>query len=104
MFRFNTQKGLFAANHQVVCCVWPVNNEQAGFLCRLSQTASKGVVSMEELRGQLGERLPIASAAMALAWARRRKSFIDLVESGRLGAQGVCQPDKGLGALTGDVI
>ena len=38
----------------------------------LSQTASKGVVSMEELRQQLGERLP-ALAACLLAWARHRR-------------------------------
>lgn len=40
-------------------------DETNGIFLALSQIASKGKVQMEELRGQLGERLPIAMSAMA---------------------------------------
>lgn len=42
-------------------------DEANGTFLAISQMMSKGKVSAEELRGQLGERLPIAMAAMAKA-------------------------------------
>lgn len=58
-----------------------------GVMLALSQIASKGVVSMEELRQQLGERLPgvmkIAADSMGLTVAELNK----LVESGNLASE-----------------
>lgn len=60
--------------------------ETEGALLAVSQMVSKGTVSMEELRGQLGERLPgafgIAASAMGLTTAELDK----LVSSGSLTA------------------
>lgn len=58
-----------------------------GVMLALSQIASKGVVSMEELRQQLGERLPgvmkIAADSMGLTTAELNK----LVATGNLGSE-----------------
>lgn len=53
----------------------------------LSQMAAKGVISMEELRQQLGERLPFAMAAMADGLGITQQKLIDLVSSGKLAAK-----------------
>ena len=58
-----------------------------GALLALSQMASKGVVSMEELRGQLGERLPGALNATASGLGITTAQLIKLVESGQLTAE-----------------
>lgn len=58
-----------------------------GALLALSQMASKGVVSMEELRGQLGERLPGALNAVASGLGITTAQLIKLVESGQLTAE-----------------
>lgn len=55
-----------------------------GALLALSQMASKGVISMEELRGQLGERLPGALNAVASGFGITTAQLIKLVESGTL--------------------
>lgn len=56
---------------------------QNAFLA-LGQMASKGVVSMEELRGQLGDALPGAAAIAARAMKMQTPEFNKLVESGKL--------------------
>lgn len=56
-------------------------------LLALSQMASKGVISMEELRGQLGEALPGALTAMARGLGISNTDMIKLVESGKLLAE-----------------
>jgi tape measure domain-containing protein len=67
----------------------------------LQQIASKGTVQMEELRGQLGERLPIAFGAAAKGLGLTQQELIKLVESGRLTAdQFFPALTKGLNELT----
>lgn len=56
--------------------------QQEGAFMALSQMASKGVVSMEELRQQLGERLPGAMNAAASSMGMTVAEFNKLVESG----------------------
>lgn len=56
-------------------------------LLALSQMASKGVISMEELRGQLGEALPGALTAMAKGLGISTADLIKLTESGQLLAE-----------------
>lgn len=58
-----------------------------GALYAVGQMASKGVVSMEELRLQLGERLPGALDAMASGLNISKGALIDLVGSGQLLAE-----------------
>lgn len=79
-----------------------LSNEQVkGSLTALQQIASKGTVQMEELRGQLGDRLPIALAAAANGLGLNQKELIKLVESGQLTAQQFFPAlTKGLNQLT----
>jgi tape measure domain-containing protein len=72
-----------------------------GSLLALQQIASKGVVSMEELRQQLGERLPIAFSAAAQGLGVTQQELNKLVESGQLTAQQFFPAlAKGLNQLT----
>lgn len=72
-----------------------------GSLLALQQIASKGVVSMEELRQQLGERLPIAFSAAAQGLGVTQQELNKLVESGQLTAQEFFPAlAKGLNQLT----
>ncbi len=81
-----TQRQLFAAVAKSAQSLGLSNEELGGSLLALQQTASKGVVSMEELRGQLGERLPIAFGATAKGLGITQQQLIKLVESGKLTA------------------
>lgn len=58
--------------------------EMNGAFLALGQMASKGVVAMEELRGQLGERLPGAFSLAAKAMGVTQQELIKMVESGKL--------------------
>ncbi len=58
-----------------------------GALLAISQMVSKGVVSMEELRGQLGERLPGAFQIAAESMGTTTSGLIDLVSSGKLATE-----------------
>lgn len=58
--------------------------ETQNALLALSQMASKGVISMEELRGQLGEALPGALTAVANGFGITTEQLIKLVETGKL--------------------
>lgn len=60
--------------------------ETEGALLAISQMVSKGTVSMEELRGQLGERLPGAFQVAADAMGTTTKGLIDMVSKGDLAA------------------
>lgn len=80
----NQQKDLFGAVAKAGQALGLSNDEISGSLVALQQVASKGTVSMEELRGQLGERLPIALAATAKGLGISQQELIKLVESGRL--------------------
>lgn len=61
--------------------------ETQNALLALSQMASKGTVSMEELRGQLGEALPGALQAAANGLGIATQDLIKLVENGQLAAE-----------------
>jgi tape measure domain-containing protein len=58
-----------------------------GALLAVQQMISKGKVSAEELRGQLGERLPGAFAIAAKAAGTTTEGLNDLLESGQLLAE-----------------
>lgn len=58
-----------------------------GALNALGQMASKGVVSLEELRQQLGDRMPGAMSAAAKGLGLTEAQLIKLVESGSLAAR-----------------
>jgi len=59
-------------------------DQMSGTLTALSQIASKGVVSMEELRQQLGDRLPGALQIMADGLNISTAELIKLIETGEL--------------------
>jgi tape measure domain-containing protein len=96
-----TQRELFASVAKAAQQLGLSNDEISGSLLALQQVASKGTVQMEELRGQLGERLPIAFGATAKGLGITQQELIKLVESGRLTAD-VFFPalTKGLNELT----
>lgn len=58
--------------------------ETAGALKALEQMASKGVVQMEELRGQLGDRLPGALNAVAEGLGITTAQLTKLVDAGQM--------------------
>jgi len=95
------QKDLFAAVSKAAQALGLSNDEINGSLLALQQVASKGTVQMEELRGQLGERLPIAFGATAKGLNITQKELVKLVESGKLTAdQFFPALTKGLNELT----
>ena len=95
------QKALFAAVAKAGQSLGLSNDEINGSLLALQQIASKGTVQMEELRGQLGERLPIAFAAAAKGLGITQQQLIKLIESGKLtSAQFFPAITKGLNDLT----
>lgn len=59
-------------------------DDQKGAMLALSQMASKGVVSAEELRGQLGERIPGAFRLAAEAMGMTEKQFNKHLEKGEI--------------------
>lgn len=96
-----TQRDLFAAVSRSGQALGLSNDEIDGSLLALQQVASKGTVAMEELRGQLGERLPIALSATARGLGISQKELIKLVESGKLTASEFFPAlTKGLNELT----
>lgn len=95
------QKELFAAVSKAAQALGLSNDEINGSLLALQQVAAKGTVQMEELRGQLGERLPIAFAATAKGLGLTTQELIKLVESGQLtSTQFFPALTKGLNELT----
>ena len=74
----------------------------AGALNALAQMASKGVVSMEELRQQLGDRLPGVMGLTAKAMGITEGELVKLVESGKLATRDFIVPfTKGMESLKG---
>lgn len=59
-------------------------DQSGGVFMALSQMMSKGVVSAEEFRQQLGERLPIATEAGARAMKVTTAEFTNMLNSGKL--------------------
>lgn len=62
------------------------NEEISGTLTALSQIASKGRLSMEELRQQLGDRLPGAVKIAADALGLTQAKLFALIEQGKIGS------------------
>lgn len=58
--------------------------DMEGALLAVSQMMSKGVVSAEELRGQLGERIPGAFAIAARSIGKTEQEFNKLLETGQI--------------------
>lgn len=76
--------------------------ETQNALTAIAQIASKGTVSMEELRGQLGEALPGALQAAANGLGVTTQDLIKLVESGQVAAEDLFPAlTKGLNDLYG---
>lgn len=77
-------------------------SETQNALTALAQMASKGTVSMEELRGQLGEALPGALQAAANGLGITTQDLIKLVEEGQIAASDLFPAlTKGLNDLYG---
>ena len=75
----------------------------AGALNALGQMASKGTVSMEELRQQLGDRLPGALGLSAKGLGITESQLIKLVETGQLATRDFVVPLTGaLNQLRGE--
>lgn len=58
--------------------------DTAGTMRAIQQIMSKGRVQAEELRGQLGDRLPIAVRAMAEALGKSTKELDDFMKKGKV--------------------
>lgn len=96
-----TQNALFRSVSRAGQALGLSNDQINGSFLALQQVASKGTVAMEELRGQLGERLPIALAATARGLGISQQELIRLVETGRLTADRFFPAlTKGLNELT----
>lgn len=96
------QKDLFEAVSTSAQRLGLSNDAINGSLLALQQVAAKGTVQMEELRGQLGERLPTAFAATARGLGVSNRELIKLVESGKLTADEFFPAlTKGLAELNG---
>lgn len=77
-------------------------SETQNALVALAQMASKGTVSMEELRGQLGEALPGALQAASNGLGITTQDLIKLVENGQIAASDLFPAlSKGLNDLYG---
>ena len=95
------QEALFKAVSRAGMALGLSNDEVNGAFLALQQIASKGTVSMEELRQQLGERLPIALAATARGLGMSTEQLIKLVETGQLSSNRFFPAfTKGLNELT----
>ena len=76
------QKDVFEQTAQASLAFGLSTQQSKRSLQALQQIASKGVVSMEEVRQQLGEQLPVAIAATAKGAEMSIKDLIDLISSG----------------------
>jgi len=86
----NTRK-VFSAMSEAAS-VLGMSNERAGrAFTALSQMASKGTISMEELRGQLGEALPGALNLFAKGMGVSTGELIELISQGKVGAEAMVQ-------------
>lgn len=82
-----TSNELFAAVTRTAGSLGLSADAAGGALNALGQMASKGVVSLEELRQQLGDRMPGALGAAAKGLGLTEAELIKLVESGNLAAR-----------------
>ncbi|MEW5722892.1 MAG: tape measure protein [Thermodesulfobacteriota bacterium] len=80
-------RDIFTAVNEAASVLGLTADETGGALMALSQMISKGTVSAEELKQQLGERLPGAFQIAARAMNMSTAQLTALVESGRLAAE-----------------
>lgn len=98
-----TTNQLFRAVVQAGATLGLTGEQVAGTLDALGQMASKGTVSMEELRQQLGDRLPGALSLAAKGLGITEAQLIKLVESGKLATEEFFPAFAvGLKAMAGD--
>lgn len=94
---------LFASVTKSAGSLGLTTEQTSGALDALGQIASKGVVSLEELRQQLGDRMPGALSAAARGLGITEAELIKLVESGNLAARDFFPAfSRGLKGLQGD--
>lgn len=77
-------RDIFEAVARAMAALGKSSSDTEGALLAISQMVSKGTVSMEELRGQLGERLPGAFQAAAASMGLSTTELDKLVSSGKL--------------------
>lgn len=95
---------LFAAITRAAGTLGLSADETAGALNALGQMASKGTVSMEELRQQLGDRLPGAFGLVAKGLGITEVQLVKLVETGNLAARDLFPAlTTALGSMQGEV-
>lgn len=79
-------RDIFEAVSKAMGALGKSSSDTQGALLAISQIVSKGTVSMEELRGQLGERLPGAFQLAAKSMGVTTEELDKLVSSGKLAA------------------
>lgn len=82
----DTTKDIFSAISQAGRSFGLTTEEMEGSILALSQIAGKGVVSMEELRGQLAERIPGAFQMAARAMGITEQELTGLISTGKVAA------------------
>lgn len=80
-------RDVFEAVAQASAVMGLSTDQTSGALLAIQQMMSKGVVSAEEFRGQLGERMPIALQAGARALGMTTREFTQMLETGQIVAQ-----------------
>lgn len=75
---------VFEATAQAAAVMGLSADQASGALLAMQQMMAKGVVSAEEFRGQLGERLPIAMQAATKALGVTSAEFSKMLESGQI--------------------
>lgn len=95
---------LFAAVTKAAGTLGLSGEQVSGMLEALGQIASKGTVSLEELRQQLGDRLPGAISIAAKGLGLTEAALIKLISSGGLAARDFFGPfANALRTLSGEV-
>ena len=82
-----TVNGVFNAVSRAAGTLGLTNDQVTGTLEALGQMASKGTISMEELRQQLGDRLPGALSIAARGLGVTEEKLASMVETGNLTAR-----------------
>ena len=84
---FDETKNIFVGVAEAASAMKLSVADQSLVFKALEQMVSKGTVSMEELRGQLGERLPGAVQLFAAAMGVTSAEFLKMVENGEIGTE-----------------
>lgn len=79
-----TINGIFAATARAAGVLGLSSEQVTGTIEALGQMASKGTISMEELRGQMGDRLPGALSIAAKGLGVTEAKLVEMVSTGNL--------------------